>query len=147
MVHPDSTFVALETLGPPTSIFFQRLDDDELTEAQIRREEAKRIEFEADLPAGFPSEVEPPEIHFYDVEREQRYRTTAWQGDNFQWYEYPKPGEDDPRTHQPLFSSMILWGIKTKQFQRNIVGVDAANVISDIQIDGNSAKGIEFFPQ
>jgi hypothetical protein len=59
IVHPSSRYVALETLGPPVSLY-----------------------------EGSSETIQPPEIHFLDVKNGQRYRITAFQGDHFQWYEF-----------------------------------------------------------
>jgi hypothetical protein len=134
IVHPDSAYVALETLGPPTSLYFQRTWNELSDEAQ-RREEARREQFVEDLPEGTETEVQPPEIHFLHVESGHRYRSTAWQGDHFQWYEF-----------QDYWVSFILWGIENKQFQRNVAALDVLPRFLGLK-DTGVTRGMELFSE
>ena len=113
IVHPSSRYVALETLGPSTSMYFQQPIEVELSDSDRKREEARREQFIAQLPEGTLTEVQPPEIHFLDVKNGQRYRITAFKGDHFQWYEF-----------QDYWASFILWGFENEQVQTNVVALD-----------------------
>jgi hypothetical protein len=134
IVHPESRYVALETLGPPRSLYFQRTWN-ELSDEARRREEARREQFIAELPEDAETEVQPPEVHFLDLSSGERYRSTAWQGDHFQWYEF-----------QNYWVSFVLWGIENKQFQRNVAAIDVLPRFSGMQEKGNT-RGMELFSE
>jgi hypothetical protein len=112
--HPGGRYVALELTGAPVSPYFQR-SWDELSPDRRERELARRKQWEKNLPSWAPREVFPPEIQILDLQKNKRYRVTAYWGDQFEWY-----------TAQDYFSSNILWGIEGKQLHRNVILTDMA---------------------
>ena len=108
-LHPDGSWLALEHLGEPISIFYQRAWD-ELPEPARRRELAKAERLEASLPDGYPKKIQPPILSFVEMDSGKRWQMNNVQGETFQWYEAKN-----------YYGSFIVWGFEHKQVNRNVV--------------------------
>jgi hypothetical protein len=131
-IHPDGSWLALEHLGEPISIFYQRAWD-ELSEPIRRREIAKAKKLEASLPSGYPKTVNPPILSFVDMESGKRWQMDNVQGETFQWYEAKN-----------YFGSLIVWGFENKQVNRNVVLGNFFDRFRNLQ-RGDNVTGVSAF--
>ena len=114
VVHPEGRYVALEYLGEPISPFDQRTWDE--VSAQVREREIRRREqWSERLPDWAPTEIQPPTIDIYDLERQERWTITAVQGDHFEWY----PSRN-------YYCSLRMWGVEGKELNKNVLLLDLA---------------------
>jgi hypothetical protein len=114
VIHPEGRYVALEYLGDPISPFDQRSWDE--VSAQVREREIRRTkQWSERLPDWAPTEIQPPTIDIYDLERQERWTMTAVQGDNFEWY----PSRN-------YYCSLRMWGVEGKELNKNVLLLDLA---------------------
>jgi hypothetical protein len=131
--HPDGRYVALELEGAPISHFDQRTWRELSPEAR-EREEARKAQWLATLPDWAPREAMPPELHVLDLQKDERWRITAWYGDHFAWL-----------APQPYWCSMIIWGIENKQLHRNVAFTDLREKLR-MADKGQVPYGMEAWP-
>jgi hypothetical protein len=122
-LHRDGRWLALELDGPPTSIYFQRTWD-ELSDQARERELARAERFADGLPEWSPREVRPPTLSMVDRTTNKRWAFTAFQGDQFQWYEATG-----------TWASFFVWGFEGKQLKRNVAFADFADRLRSIDED------------
>lgn len=131
-VHPTGTWIALEHLGEPISIFHQRAWD-ELSE-RARERELQRVEqFKASLPKSYPTTIQPPTLTFVHLATNERYIVSSFYGRRFQWYE-----------PTPFYGSFILWGFEGKEFKRNVLLGNMADRLRSMEA-GRTFSGVERF--
>lgn len=128
-LHPEGRWLALEYDGPPISIYSQRTWD-ELSDKAREREEARTERFAEGLPDWSPREVRPPSLSMVDLSTGERWAFTAFQGDQFQWYEA-----------RSSFASFFLWGFEGKQLKRNVALANFADRLRSIE-QGSPMMGV-----
>lgn len=131
--HPDGRYVALEVEGAPISHFDQRTWR-ELSDDARQREEARKAQWLETLPEWAPREAMPPELHILDLNKDERWRITAWYADHFEWL-----------APQPYWCSMIVWGIENKQLHRNVAFTDLREKLR-MADKGQVPYGLERWP-
>jgi len=108
ILHPDGRYAALETLGDPINPFDQKTWDEMSPEAR-EREQRRTEEWLARQPDWVPKEVRPPSIDIVDLSSGDRYRSTAFYGDHFEWY-----------PDYNYYASFLLWGVEGKELNKNV---------------------------
>lgn len=131
-MSPQGTWVALESLGTPVSVFDQRTWD-EVSDQARKREEARADAFAERLPDAFERQVRPPVLSFVEPGKDARFSITAFQGDHFQWYEAA-----------PGWGSFFLWGFEGKQYKRNVALVNLGSHLEAMG-EGRARYGVEVF--
>ena len=70
---------------------------------------ADQEKWAARQPEWVEMSVKPPEVQLFDLNSGERYRITAFWGDDVAWY--PSKG---------LYLAFMMWGIEGKQLNRNV---------------------------
>lgn len=130
VMSPDGTALALEHLGPETSVYGQQTWGESSDEAR-RRNEARMEAFEAGLPEHFRGKVRPPMISLVDPARGERFTITAFMGDQFAWY----PAVEG-------WGTFFLWGFEGSQVKRNVALVDLRPHLEAVR-EGRGRFGME----
>lgn len=128
VLHPNGHHLALEHLGPETSLYGQRtwgeVPDD------VRAREKRRTEaFEERLPEHLRGTIRPPMLSLVDLEGGERLTMAAFLGDRFSWYEAAEG-----------WGSFFLWGFEGRQVKRNVALVNLATHL-DAALKGEARYG------
>jgi hypothetical protein len=121
--HADGRWIALETEGAEISHFDQRTWNEISPEAR-KRELARQEKWAERQPEWVEMSVKPPEVQLFDLRSGERYRITAFWGDDLAWY--PSKG---------LYLAFMMWGIEGKQLNRNVGLTSLAERIRMIDAD------------
>lgn len=108
-LHRGGKWLALEYLGEPISIFYQR-SWDELSDAARARELRRAERFTDSLPDTMNTHVQPPTLSFVDMDTGRRWRIDSVFGHDFEWYETTD-----------YYASFAFWGFEGKQYKRNVM--------------------------
>ncbi|MFT4624854.1 MAG: hypothetical protein ACI8PZ_003517 [Myxococcota bacterium] len=130
VVHPGGEWLALEHLGAPVSIFYQRAWD-ELSERARQRELARTQQFIDTLPENYPTEVQPPTLSFVYLPSGDRWLIDSAQGHAFQWY-----------NAMDYYGSFLLWGFESKEFKRNVLLGNFRDRMIHM-VDGREMMGVQ----
>ena len=106
--HDDGRWVILETDGAEISHFDQRTWN-ELSPKARQRELARQEKWAERQPDWVEMTTKPPEIQLFDNTSGHRTRITAFWGNEVEWY-----------PHKGHYIAFMMWGIESKQLNRNV---------------------------